>query len=229
MNEIEFEDPELEAQRIEERLRLRTLDQLEQEYSSLEENCEGLIIQIDNLFELLIPRFEFIDGEGNNGDNEDNNFNFRPMRGLSFNIFLNRQVEIIQDDTNCDIIMNLKDFCRQLHFIHQNELLPFTDKLSKLVLNSARLQRLKDKDEDLRARILTIVCKSNDMKIILQNQAGEDEDEDDDDDDDDDFEDVQDEGKFAYLSFSLFILIYLVFRSGIYLSNDAIRRRKAEN
>ncbi|KAH9388784.1 hypothetical protein TYRP_008131 [Tyrophagus putrescentiae] len=176
------------------------LDQTAKEFADIEDEVNALMTQIDSCFDLLIPKF-IVD------ENEDqaDDFHFRPMRGLSFSIILNTNVEIIRDSSNADLVDNLRELVGELNRLYSRKLAQFDESINKLKLPlfAGQLNEIISNVRCLKVKIGTVIWKFNEINIITpdnsstakkQNTSGNDNDDSDDDDDDDDdaFEDVPD-------------------------------------
>lgn len=164
-------------------------------YKELEKNVNTLIVQIDNCFELLIPKFKIMGDVASSDD-----VHFRPMQGLSFNIILTSKVKIVCDQSNNVLVDNLKDFCKQLTIINDSRVTKLEQRILKLTISpsSEVVQSLRNKMTDLKIKIGTIVSKFNEIEIVDYKKKNENDSE------DDDFEEVPErEGNFfIYLGFS---------------------------
>lgn len=161
--------------------------------------------QIDTCFDLLIPKF-IVD------ENQSDDFHFRPMRGLSFSIILNTNVEIMRDSSNADIVDNLRELCGELNRLYTKKLSQFDENINKLKLPlfAEQFNEIISSVRCLKVKIGTIIWKFNEINIIdnLSNVEKETNENDDDDDDDDAFEDVPDrEGSLI----KLIVLIVITF------------------
>ncbi|KAH9526144.1 hypothetical protein DERF_000252 [Dermatophagoides farinae] len=164
-----------------------TIEQLRKDFYELENDVNLLIIQIDSCFELLIPKINIIENNECNNQTNDNHSNIRPMQGLSFNIILVSKIEIVRDKSNNVIIDNLHELCKELNNIGRKiGLLETQSKFANDVLG--------DDIKQLRMKIVSILSKENDIKIIEESSPSSSSvvvDNDDSDDlDEDDFEEV---------------------------------------
>ncbi len=210
------------------------LDQTAKEFADIEDEVNALMTQIDSCFDLLIPKF-IVD------ENEDqaDDFHFRPMRGLSFSIILNTNVEIIRDSSNADLVDNLRELVGELNRLYSRKLAQFDESINKLKLPlfAGQLNEIISNVRCLKVKIGTVIWKFNEINIITpdnsstakkQNTSGNDNDDSDDDDDDDDdaFEDVPDrEGQFREETslialFNIFIHLDLVLLKKIELEKE---------
>lgn len=164
--------------------------EFERKFEELENDTNYLIIQIDSCFELLIPKFQVT-----NDSTSEDSLHFRPMQGLSFNIILNTSVELVYDNSNCDLIDNLSEFVNELTKINR-KLKDFEKQIQPY-----KYEELKEKIKDLSIKVISIIWKFNEIRIIKkdfkiarkENNCPVDEN---DDDDDDEFEEVPErEGK----------------------------------
>lgn len=103
----------------------------------------------------MIPKFQITEDSSLNDA-----LHFRPMQGLSFNIVLNTNVEIVYDHSNSDLIDNLKELCDELEKLNK--------KLKKF---ESEVLMLKDKEEllskirDLSIKAISIIWKFKEIKI----------------------------------------------------------------
>ncbi|XP_027198817.2 uncharacterized protein LOC113793049 [Dermatophagoides pteronyssinus] len=163
-----------------------TIEQLRKDFAELENDVNLLIIQIDSCFELLIPKINLIENKDNNNcQTNDIHSNIRPMQGLSFNIILISNIEIVRDETNSVLIDNLKELCKELNNMGR--------KLGLLETQSKFVNDVLDDDiKQLRIKIASILSKENDIRIVEQSSSSssKEDNNDSDDLDEDDFEEV---------------------------------------
>lgn len=160
------------------------------ESKEIESDVQLLVVQINTCFELLIPKFKVVEEENTDSDEQ---FKFRPMQGLSFNIILNSKIEIVRDSTNSDLINNLEELCQELQNLNDKKMFPFMERLSSMEMNLIELfgeeiRNLKEKMNFLKIKIGTIVWKFNEIDIIEPKRS--ETTKSDTESDDDDFEDV---------------------------------------
>lgn len=172
------------------------LDRVSKEFADIESDVNSIVTQIDACFDLLIPKF-IVD------ENQSDDFHFRPMRGLSFSIILNTNVEIVRDSSNADLVDNLRELCGELNRLYSKKLTQFDESINKLKLPlfAEQFNEIISSVRCLKVKIGTIIWKFNEVNILdnlpKTKQETNEDDTDDDDEDDDSFEDVPDrEGRF---------------------------------
>ncbi|OTF70990.1 hypothetical protein BLA29_011190 [Euroglyphus maynei] len=131
------------------------------------------------------------------------------MQGLSFNIILVSNIEIVRDKSNSVLIDNFRELCKELNNMGR--------KLGILEINSKFANDLLADDiKQLRIKIASILSKENDIRIVEEEESSSSmaDNDDDDDLDEDDFEEVTEtEGNFFKINFiSVKYLISIFFR-----------------
>lgn len=175
------------------------IEKYSKEFQEIENDVNVLITQIDTCFDLLIPKFQIVKDTCT-----AENFQYRPMHGLSFSIILNSKVEITRDSSNSDLIDNLKEFCNELSKFYDGKFCNFYNILNqdllKVSFETNTHRKLLDDAECLKLKIATIIWKFNEINIIhpqhishLEEVADDvSKNNEDSDDQEDDFEEVPD-------------------------------------
>jgi hypothetical protein len=171
-----------------ERVLTRSIEARLKEYQDLKPELEQLLVQIESLIDLLVPRDDNFLQTSDEGDSavEERQFGMVANLHQSINIEFSPYVEVKKVEENKDMIDNLKELKREL----------ITTKLVRLVAIektiSKRSEKLLDTLKeiiDMKARATSCVIKLNDLKIV---NGDENEDGDSDESDESDaFQDVE--------------------------------------